>query len=171
MSWMIWSNNDLKVYHMKKFNAPSNMKLSTYLMNFECQPCEIFEYFSYHQEDEAIYPTRFAATVVLGNRIKKLVSSNFMGMVISVSVIFDYRATYSCYHNKGYFAFLEQKMFPIKIKGIAKGLEISGFGIFEYYVRCESGRMIVLRDQAYYVPGLPKDFHIISPQGISTLEG
>ena len=31
--------------------------------------------------------------------------------------------------------------------------------------------MIALRDQAYYVPGLPKYLRIISPQGICTLEG
>ena len=31
--------------------------------------------------------------------------------------------------------------------------------------------MIALRDQAYYVPGLPKDLRIIYPQGIWTSEG
>ena len=31
--------------------------------------------------------------------------------------------------------------------------------------------MIALRDQAYYIPGLPKDLRIISPQGIRTSEG
>ena len=31
--------------------------------------------------------------------------------------------------------------------------------------------MIALRAQAYYVPGLPKDLGIISPQGICTSEG
>ena len=66
---------------------------------------------------------------------------------------------------------LEEKTFPRNLKGIAKGLEISGFGIVEYSVRSESGRMIALRDQAYYVPGLPKDLRIISPQGIHTSEG
>ena len=30
--------------------------------------------------------------------------------------------------------------------------------------------MIALRDQAYYVPGLTKDLHIISPKGIRTPE-
>ena len=65
----------------------------------------------------------------------------------------------------------EEKKFPRNIKGIAKGLEISGFGIVEYYVRSESGRMKALRAQAYYVPGLPKDLRIISPQGICTSEG
>ena len=52
---------------------------------------------------------------------------------------------------------IEEKKFPRKIKGIAKGLEISGFGIVEYSVSSESGCMIVLRAQSYYVPGLPKD--------------
>ena len=52
---------------------------------------------------------------------------------------------------------LEEKNVPRKIKGIAKGIEISVFGIVEYSVRSESGRIIVLRAQAYYVPGLPKD--------------
>ena len=66
---------------------------------------------------------------------------------------------------------LEEKKFPRNLKGIAKGLEISGFGIVEYYVRSESGSMIAIRAQEYYVPGLPKDLRIISPQGICTSEG
>ena len=46
-----------------------------------------------------------------------------------------------------------------------------GFGTFEYSIRSESGRMIVLRAQEYYVTGLPKDLRIIYPQGIRTSEG
>ena len=65
---------------------------------------------------------------------------------------------------------IEENMFPRNIKGIAKGLDISGFGIVEYFVRSESGRIIVLQDQAYYVPGLPKDLPIFSPQGNCTAE-
>ena len=49
---------------------------------------------SYHNEDEVIDTIIFAATAGLGNRIKKLVSSNFMGMVSSVSVIFDTGSTH-----------------------------------------------------------------------------
>ena len=62
--------------------------------NFECQPCGIFEGLLYHQEDEVIDPIIFADTVGLGNRIKKLVSSNFIGIVRSVLVIFETGATY-----------------------------------------------------------------------------
>ena len=94
-----------------------------------------------------------------------------MDMVSSVSVIFDTGATYSCSSNKGDFMKLEEKTYPINLKGIAKGLEMSGFGIVEYSVRSESGSMIALRAQAYYVPGLPKDLRIIYPQGIHTSEG
>ena len=94
-----------------------------------------------------------------------------MGMVISVSVIFDTRATYSCPFNKGYFVKLEEKKSPRNLKGIAKGLEICGLGIVENSGRSESGRMIALRAQAYYVPGLPKYLRIISPQGIHASEG
>ena len=56
---------------------------------------------------------------------------------------------------------LEENMFPRNSKVTAKGLEVSGFGIVEYPVRSESGRIIALRDQEYYVPGLPKYFCII----------
>ena len=146
------------------------MKLATSLMNFECQPCGIFEGFSYHQEYGAIDTTIFAATVGLGHRINNLVSSNFMGMVSSFSVIFTTGDTYSCCSNKGDFMNLEEKILPINIKVIAKGLEISGSGIVKYSIRSESGRMIALQDQAYYVPGLPNYLRIISPQGIYTLE-
>ena len=79
LNWMLWTKNDFKVYHRQKVNAPSNMKLVTSLMNFKCQPCGIFEGLSYHQEDEVIDPTIFAATVGLGYRIKKLVYSNLHG--------------------------------------------------------------------------------------------
>ena len=47
---------------------------------------------------------------------------------------------------------LEEKTPPINLKGIEKGIEISEFGIVEYSVKSESGRMIALRAQAYYVP-------------------
>ena len=94
-----------------------------------------------------------------------------MGMVRLVSVIFYTGYTYSCSSNKGYFVELEEKKFPRNLKGIAKVLEISGFGIVEYSIRSESGHMIVFRYQAYYVPGLPKDLRIIYPQLIHTSEG
>ena len=34
LNWMLCTKNDLKIFHRKKFNAPPNMKLVTYLMNF-----------------------------------------------------------------------------------------------------------------------------------------
>ena len=92
--WMLGSKNDLKVSYSKHVKSPSNMKLATSLMNFECQPCRIFEGFSYHQEYEAIYLTTFVATVGLGDRIYKSVSLNFMCMVGSVSVTLDTGDTY-----------------------------------------------------------------------------
>ena len=93
LNWMLWTKNDFKVSHRKQVNAHSNMKLATSLMNFECQPCGIFEGLSYHKEDKVIDTIIFPATVGLENIIKKLVSSNFMVMVSSVSVIFDTGAT------------------------------------------------------------------------------
>ena len=86
-----------------------------------------------------------------------------MGMVSSFSVIFDTGATYSYSSNKGDFVKLEEKTFPRNLKGIAKGLEIFGFGIVEYSVRSESGRIIALWDEEYYVPGLPKVLCVIYP--------
>ena len=83
LNWMIWTNNDFKLSHRKQVNASPNMKLVTSFMNFECQPCGIFEGLSCHHKDEVIDSIIFVATAVLGNRIKKLVSSNFMGMVSS----------------------------------------------------------------------------------------
>ena len=65
MSRMLLYINDLKVSHRKQVNAPSNMKLVTSLINFECHPCGIFEGLSQHQEDGAIYPTNFVASVGL----------------------------------------------------------------------------------------------------------
>ena len=93
-----------------------------------------------------------------------------MGMVISVSVLFDTGGTYSCYSNMGHFVELEEKAFSRNIKGVAKGLNIPVFGIFVYSVGNESGHMIAFQDQAYYVPGLSKDLRIISPQVLCTSE-
>ena len=50
--------------------------------------------FSYHHEYEAIDPNIFAATVWFVDRTKKLVSSKFIGMLISVLVIFGTVDTY-----------------------------------------------------------------------------
>ena len=82
---------------------------------------------------------------MLGEIIKKSVSSNFMGMVISASVIFDNGYTYSCFSKKEYLVKLEDKTFPRNLKGIAKYLEIYGYGIVKYSVRSEIGCIIVLR--------------------------
>ena len=49
------------------------MKLVTSLMNFECHPCGIFNGFSYHQEDEAIDPTIFAANVGVARHNKEVI--------------------------------------------------------------------------------------------------
>ena len=102
--------------------------------------------------------------------MKKLVSSNFMGMVSSVSFIFYTGDTYSCSSNKGDFLKLEDNILQRNLTGIAKGL-IYGFGIVEFSIKGESGRMIALRAQAYYVTVLPNDLFIIPPQGICTSEG
>ena len=66
---------------------------------------------------------------------------------------------------------LEERTFPRKLKGTEKGLEIYVFGIFEFSFRIESGRMVALRAQAYYVPRLPHYLRIISTQGIFKSEG
>ena len=58
-----------------------------------------------------------------------------MGVVSSVSVIFDTGYIYSCSLNKGYFVALEKKMFPRNIKDISKDLEIYGFGVVKYSFR------------------------------------
>ena len=84
LNWMLCTKNELKVTQRKQVNAYPNMKLVTSFMNFECQPCGIFEGLSYHQEDGVIDSSIFVATVGLRNRINKLVSSNLMSMVSSV---------------------------------------------------------------------------------------
>ena len=75
LNWMLWTKKDLKIFHKKHVNVSPNMKLVTSLINFECQPCGIFEGLSYHHEDEVIDLIIFSATAGLGNRINKLVSS------------------------------------------------------------------------------------------------
>ena len=43
LNWILWSKNDLQIFHRKQVNVFPNMKLVTSLINFECQPCGIFE--------------------------------------------------------------------------------------------------------------------------------
>ena len=62
-------------------------------------------------------------------------------------------------------------MSPRNLKDIAKGLDISRFEIIEYSVRSESGHMIELRYQPYYVPVLSEYLSIILPKGICKSEG
>ena len=113
----------------------------------------------------------FEDSIGLGVRIKKSVSSNLIGLVRSVSVIFVTEATYSCYSNKGDFLEIEEKMSPRNIKGTAKGFYIPGLGIVEYSVRSENGRLVADQDHAHCIPGLPKDLCIIYPQNIRMSEG
>ena len=70
--WILWSKNDLKVSHRKQLNTPLNMNFVTSLIDFEYHICGIFEGISYHQEDESIALTIFAASVELIDTIKKL---------------------------------------------------------------------------------------------------
>ena len=63
---------------------------------------------------------------------------------------------------------LEEETFQINIKVIEKGLQLYGFGIFEYSIRSESLHIIALRDQSYFFPGLPKDLCITYQQVICT---
>ena len=74
MSWMILSKNNLRVSHRKQINDPSDVRLATSLMNFEFQPCGIFEGLSHHH-DEVVTPNTFADSAELGDMIKKSVSS------------------------------------------------------------------------------------------------
>ena len=87
VSWMLLSKNDLKLSHRKKFNTPSDVRLATSLIIFECQPSGAFEGLSHHQEDESIATTTFAASFGLVYRINKVVSSNFFCGEISFSLL------------------------------------------------------------------------------------
>ena len=71
LNWMLCTTNDLKVSHRNQVNVPSNMKLVTSFMNFECKTCGMFEGLSHHQEDKVVDPTIFAANLGFGEIIKK----------------------------------------------------------------------------------------------------
>ena len=77
-----------------------------------------------------------------------------MGIMTAVSVIFNTGYTYSFPFIKAYFVDLEEKIFPIKLKVIAKGLDISGFGTVEYSTMSEIGHIISLGYWSYYIPRL-----------------
>ena len=70
-----------------------------------------------------------------GNKIKKLVSSNFMGMMRSVSLIFDTRSSYLCSSNRVNFVELVENKSPRNIKVVSKVLEVTAFIIVDYFSR------------------------------------
>ena len=74
MSCILLSKNEVKVYCINQGNATSDVRLATYLMIFECQPCGIFECFLHHKEDEAISPTSFSYYTELVDRAEKLIT-------------------------------------------------------------------------------------------------
>ena len=49
LTWMLGFRNEFKLSHRNQVNAHSNMKLVTSMINFEFQPCGIFESLSYHE--------------------------------------------------------------------------------------------------------------------------
>ena len=87
-------------------------------------------------------------------------------MMRSALVIFDTGATYLCYSNKINVLDIEEDKSTINIKGITKCIGFYVFGIVGCYVRIETGCIIVLWYQEYYVSGSPTYFCIISPQVI-----
>ena len=74
LNWIPWTKNDFKVSHRTQVNALPNMKLVTSFMDFECQPCGIFEGLSYQQEYGVINHIILTSIVGLGHRINNLVS-------------------------------------------------------------------------------------------------
>ena len=67
--------------------------------------------------------------------------------------------------------YLEEKTFRRNIKVVAKGPDIYAFGIVDCRFISESGHIIVLWYQAYYVPGLPKYLRILPLQSTLPSEG
>ena len=67
--------------------------------------------------------------------------------------------------------YLEEKTFRRNIKVVAKGPYIYAFGIVDCRFISESGHIIVLWDQSYNFPALPKDSCIIFSQVVFTPEG
>ena len=63
-------------------NFSSGVRLATFLINFECLSCGIFEVLEEPQEVESTDTNTFAAYERLGYIINKLVSPNFMVMMI-----------------------------------------------------------------------------------------
>ena len=100
MIWMLLSSKDISTSHRNTVNYPSDVRFVTSLMKFQCRPCGIFEGLEISQYVEVIAPTTFAKSASLGDIIKKVVLSNFTGMIRSVLVIFETGVINSWYYNK-----------------------------------------------------------------------
>ena len=85
--------------------------------------------------------------------------------------ILDSGASRTSLGNRHEFKTLVETTANTVMKGIAAGLDIKGSGTVEYHVTDDRGRIIKLEMEAYYVPSLPADLRLISPQGLRTVEG
>ena len=74
MMWLIMSKKHISLSNSKQCYAPSDVRLLIFLMDFQFQPCEIFEGFVNPQEVESIALTNFASCAGLGNIINNFVS-------------------------------------------------------------------------------------------------
>ena len=89
MTLIIMSKKYLIVSNREHFYAPSNGMLSASLIHMEYHSCGKFYVISHPQEVESNATDTFEAYAWLVYRIKGLVSSNSMGIMTAVSVIFN----------------------------------------------------------------------------------
>ena len=92
-----------------------------------------------------------------------------MCIIKGASFIFDTGANYLCSSNKGDSWNLKSLNSKEKSWGLLKALIFFLFGDVEYYAVSEIWRMVVLRYQACYVPGLSKGF-LYFPQKTSSYQ-
>ena len=90
---------------------------------------------------------------------------------VDIQAILDSGASMTSIGNRDEFKTLNESINKVVMKGIASGLQIEGTGIVEYHLLGDNEELIRLELEAYYVPALPKDLRLLSPQHLKTVEG
>ena len=90
---------------------------------------------------------------------------------VDIQAILDSGASMTSIGNRDEFKTLNESIIKVVMKGIASGLQIEGKGIVEYHLLGDNEELIRLELEAYYVPALPKDLRLLSPQHLKTVEG
>ena len=108
----------------------------------------------------------------LSGVVQAALNSSLFDTGESFTLVFDSGTSTTLTSNRSDFTQLSSSKGPGKVvQGIAEGLDIEGSGKVQYALTDQNGSQAILQCDAYLVPKLHPNLHLISPQGIKTNKG